>query len=158
MQLLHRGNGVSGEIKKMLENEATTMILGEAKILEMLKSQINEFHRIFLIIDALDECPDADSFLRVCRALPEQVHMLFTSRPSTKLEKIVDADTKLEISADGGDIREYLQKSFEDHQNLKHMIDAEQMKNASFRDNVLDIIVEKSQGMQVLPRWGLESC
>ncbi|CAI7623075.1 unnamed protein product [Penicillium pancosmium] len=123
--------------------------------MEMLKSQIRTFSKVFIVIDALDECIDdisnktLSSLLRAFRALPVKAHMLFTSRPSVNFAHLINANLEIDVTADPNEMKGYLRQSIENHSHLKSVVESGLKKNLSFLENALDIIVEKSQGMQV---------
>jgi len=125
------------------------MHLMVSDLLSMLRSQLSEFHKVYLIVDALDECVCQEAFLETCRELPGNVHTLFTSRRDTRLSELIDPDHEVDIMAHDNDIREYLLQSFKSHSKLQRMIDSERESDPSFLDYVINTIIEKSQGMQV---------
>src|SRR3984957_19838431 len=54
------------------------------QLTEVLISEIRTYSKVFIIIDALDECREDDAtramLLRTLRSLPEQVNLMVTSR------------------------------------------------------------------------------
>ncbi|KAF2228718.1 hypothetical protein EV356DRAFT_537864 [Viridothelium virens] len=156
IQLLRDDIDVSAEIKRRCKNKQEFCDMSD--ILEMLTSQLKQFHRVLMVIDALDECADANGFLKACEKLPEEVHMLFTSRPDRTLARAFNADREYEISPNDDDMREYLKFSFRENHKLQKMVDREQRNDPTFQDRVLDTIVEKSRGMQVLLIQDIETC
>lgn len=119
----------------------------------MLKSQITAFSKVFIVVDALDECindPEtniAEEFLRALHQLPRSAHLLFTSRNDISIESMVQADSKLEIRADSTDLRRYLESRIKGRKHLNSLIDKEAEKDKSFLDKALNAIVERSRGM-----------
>lgn len=116
-------------------------------ILTTIRSHFKEHGRVFMVIDALDECSDLHNFLGACKKMPPEVHMLVTSRPGDHFRNALKPDAEIEIIADAGDVRRFIQKSFSERSELQRMIDAEQRINPSFSERVFQTIVEKSQGM-----------
>ena len=121
----------------------------------MLKSQVEAFSRVFIVVDALDEClNDAetntmDNVLKALHQLPENVHMLFTSRHDISIDQKVKPDRKLKVLAADDDLRKYFDSQIASNNHLKRMIDKGVQRDKLFRDNVLSAVVAKSQGMQV---------
>jgi hypothetical protein len=145
LQLLRSRIAPSNEISKKYVTGITEFT--DDDLLEMLISQAKEFHKVYIVIDALDECSKPNIFLLACQNMPSNVHMLFTSRPQLWLEKLVEPDVKLEIEADADDIKQYLKKSFNVLHNLRNMMQTAQKHDASFLDVILNTIVERSQKM-----------
>lgn len=120
----------------------------------MLESQIKTFDRVFIVVDALDECIDdmetntRKTFLGKLHELTRRAHILFTSRPMN-IERQVKADRKIEIVAKDDDLRKYLQSRIDTFDHMKYLVDVGVRKDKSFGDNILRSIVRKSQGMQV---------
>ena len=121
----------------------------------MLRSQIKSFSRVFIVLDALDECLDdpetntMNSFLKALDQLPRNVHVLFTSRPDISIGQRVRADRELEISADSRDLKMYLESRINSLEHLRRLVDTGVQKDRFFLDRALDTIVARSQGMQV---------
>jgi ankyrin repeat domain-containing protein 50 len=69
---------------------------GHMTLLEMLKGLVKRFDSVFIVIDALDECPKADDereklLNTICVILSlecDSLHMLCTSRKETDIEKV----------------------------------------------------------------------
>jgi hypothetical protein len=114
----------------------------------MITSQMKLFHKVYMVADALDECANASRFLKFCKSLPENnARLLFTSRRLLSLGKAIEANIELEISADANDIKQYLKRSFEDHDHLNKMVNMEEKGNPGFLDRVLNDMVAKSDRM-----------
>jgi hypothetical protein len=148
-QLARKTNILRCEIEDNMENgrECLSEKYLLNVILTTIRSQFKEPGRVFMVVDALDECSDLDSFLGACKKMPREVHMLFTSRPGDHFRNAIKPDDELEITADVGDVRRYIQNTFAERLELQRMIDAEQRVDPSFSERVFQTIVEKSQGM-----------
>jgi ankyrin repeat protein len=156
-QLVRNRDQISQETKAKHDNWMDRGINPSSdEYLAMLISQIKSFDRVFIVIDALDECVDnpetntRNNFLKAIQQLPQRVHILFTSRPVISIEQRVKADRQLEIVANNDDLRKYLESRINAFENLRHLVDIGVQKDSSFLDNILRTIVKKSQGMQVL--------
>lgn len=157
VQLLRSQMGISTKIREIFEAWKQTRIQPSPEdYVEMLKSQIKAVPKVFIVIDALDECLDdtetntLSSFLGACQELPENAHMLFTSRPGIDFAPMIDATCELAVTADASDIRQYLDKSINSRHRLRDIIEAELKNDSLFRDKAINTIVARSQGMQVL--------
>jgi hypothetical protein len=152
-QLLRSRDQISQETKDIhddLQRRGMSPSLDE--YLLVLESQIKVFDKVFIIVDALDECADdtRKSFLKALHQLPRRAHILFTSRPVVSIGKQIKAERQVNIVANKDDLRKYLEHRINTFDHLMHLVDKEVQKDSSFLDNILHTIVEKSQGMQVL--------
>jgi hypothetical protein len=157
VQLLQSRASVCVKIKEIYEAHRQRGIQPSTdNYVEMLKCQMQSIPKVYLIIDALDECLDdpephtLSNFLAACQKLPDNTHILFTSRPGIGFATKINPTCELEVVANSDDMRQYLDKSIDSHARLQVIIGAELRHESSFRDHVLNSIVEKSKGMQVL--------
>jgi hypothetical protein len=122
----------------------------------MLISQTKLFTKVYIVVDALDECLDdietntRNRFLKALDELPQQVHILYTSRPINSIGQKIQANSELEIVANGDDLRKYFDSRINNVDNLKALVDVGVKKDSQFLKKVLDSIVTRCQGMQVL--------
>ena len=85
------------------------------EISEVLQSVMAEYSRVFIIIDALDECQISDGcrqrFLLGLFNLHAKcgANLFVTSRPIFSIEKKFEGNTSLEIRASDEDVRRYLE-------------------------------------------------
>lgn len=157
VQLLRSRNGICDKIRQVYEAYVQMQIHPTTDdYVDMLKSQIQSISKVYIIVDALDECLDdselntLSNFLDACHQLPENVHILFTSRPGLRFSAGINPTSELEIIANTDDMRHYLDKSINSHYRLRDIIKAEMEHDGLFRARVLDTIVERSKGMQVV--------
>lgn len=121
----------------------------------MLISQTKSFSKVYIVVDALDECLDdidtntRNRFLKALDELPQQVHILYTSRPINSIGQKIQADRELEIVANGDDLRKYFDSRIKNVDNLKALVDVGVKKDSQFLKKVLNTIVTRCQGMQV---------
>lgn len=111
-----------------------------------LGSVVSLFPKVYIVIDALDECDDENEtrtyLLAQLQKLETHVHLFFTSRP---LENILVGSKKFEVRAQEGDMRKYLNAQIERKDRLNKMC----VKNNGLRDNILNKIIAKADGMLV---------
>ncbi|KAF2186397.1 hypothetical protein K469DRAFT_526817, partial [Zopfia rhizophila CBS 207.26] len=96
---------------KKHQNYNTCPTLSE--ISTALRDEIAHYSNVFVIIDALDECPEhngfRDTLLMELGSLSRYVKLLVTSRPHISIEYDIEGAIPLEIQASDGDLRKYLQ-------------------------------------------------
>jgi len=159
-QLVRNQHLISEEVKRKFEDFKRT---GGSPIpddlLSMLKSQMKSFSRVFLVVDALDECLNdtrstetntMDKFLKILHHLPSNVSVLFTSRNDIRIREAVKADCELEVVARDADLRKYFESQIDSLVELKRLVEQGVQRDKHFLDNVLGTVVAKSQGMYVL--------
>ena len=93
-------------------------------LVKALKSVIGNFHHVYFIIDALDECTDQKELLKVLREIADwklhNLHVLATSRRERYIEEGLNQIISSEMNVDSDrvdeDIRCYLRTTLEnDH-------------------------------------------
>jgi hypothetical protein len=116
-QILQDHPRVSGRIKQFYEHHqerADRPTVGE--ITKVLKAQFTLFSKVFIIVDALDECPEDDGTradlvetLRMLRA--KNMKLMVTSRdiPSIDLAHDFEGVTRLDIRARDEDVRAFVE-------------------------------------------------
>ena len=110
-----------------------------------------KFSRTFLIIDALDECPEFDDNSNEVRAkmvssllrLSRSAHVFVTSRPSVDVAAKIPGCMTLRIQAKYSDLRSYLKARKTEHTALGTIID----QDPALEGHLEDTICRKSNGM-----------
>jgi len=114
---------------------------------KLLQSEVHRFSKVFIIIDALDECTESSgsraSFLTEIRKLQPSIHLLVTSRHILTVEHEFKEAAYLEIRASDEDVRRYVKDRIEQDRRLQTNISAD----PSLRETVIDSIVKKANGM-----------
>jgi len=119
----------------------------------MIKSEIETFTKVFIIVDALDECLDEDpdytatEFVKALNQLPQKTHMLFTSRPLTTIHDLIGADKKLPVRMTVEDLTAYFRSRINSRPGLQKLVDKGIGKNPRFLQDAVDAIISRSQGM-----------
>ncbi|KAK0438163.1 uncharacterized protein EV420DRAFT_1769796 [Desarmillaria tabescens] len=117
-------------------------------ITNLLSQELEPFRHVYIILDALDEfnknLGGRKELIDILRALGDNICLLVTSRNIHTIRSLFVADTKLDIRADGADIRKtilvklkqgYLPISLKGGKNI--------------REKILKTVVEKADGVQV---------
>jgi hypothetical protein len=112
-----------------------------------LQSEISRFPKVFIVIDALDECIESNGTRRVLldefQKLQSHVHLLVTSRLIVSIEQDFADALRLEICASDEDIRRYLEGRIGKEDRLKRLIKADLI----LQNSLIDTIVENAKGM-----------
>ncbi|KAJ7032335.1 hypothetical protein C8F04DRAFT_1040646 [Mycena alexandri] len=125
------------------------------EFIKALNSAAAEYHKVYLVIDALDEYPEdrRHLFLQFLRTASSQVNIMVTSRPHINLESIFPNLQILDIQATEDDIREYLDGQFKASSRLSKHIQA----RPELHDEIQSRIISNSQGMFLLAKLHIES-
>ncbi|KAK8126836.1 uncharacterized protein PG998_002595 [Apiospora kogelbergensis] len=125
-------------------------------ISKALRSIIPEYLRVFVVVDALDECQMSDNcrarFLSTLLDLQAQskINILATSRSIPDIDEKFKDSPRLEVRASDIDIRRYVKG----HISELRAIDTE---NGDFEDEIVSRITEAVDGMFLLAQLYLES-
>ncbi|KAL9119256.1 MAG: hypothetical protein Q9187_004192 [Circinaria calcarea] len=124
--------------------------------IQMLKLQLQQCHKPYIVIDALDEYGDADDRQRVISVLQgvqPGLQLLVTSRLVPAIKDLLQTDYQLEVKAQDVDIKGYLVERIRTNSRLaSHIARAPDLKEA-----MLHAVLDKVQGMFLLARLHVES-
>lgn len=115
----------------------------------LLRVTIAKFNRVFIIIDALDECPKGAearrAFLDELQFQQSTVNLLVTSRLIESIRDDIGADATLEISATNSDIERYLEGRINNDRRLSRHVD----DDPALRELIIKTIIKNANGMCV---------
>ena len=106
------------------------------------------FSRIFITIDALDECAESYELLIAFRGLLSgtgNINLLATSRHMKDIDDLFENAPQLEISAKETDVRRYLDGQIKRKPRLMGHI----RKNPCLASEIVEAIAQKAEGMYV---------
>ena len=136
------------EIKVLYESHrGKNTRLSLKQMSQLLTSAIGEFDNAFIIVDALDECPEQggvrQAFLDELRFPQLNVNLLATSRPIERLRDDINADATLEIGASNTDVERYLEGRINHDRRLSRLVGAD----PSLKELVTKTIIKNANGM-----------
>ena len=138
------------DIKSCYEHHArygTRPSLNE--IVGLLRSQVEGFDELFIVIDALDECPEQDqtrkSFLAQVRALPPKARLMVTSRNVPVIERMFKNDMCIEIRAQDQDIMTFINSQMEQQDEFADLLE----DHEEVRSDITATVLDKANGMSV---------
>ena len=136
-------------------NQKTRPYLSEFTHLLLIVART--FSKVFLIIDALDECPEADSvrtiFLREIQILQQKTNILITSRHIPSIERTLSNAMRIDIEPDDDDIKNYIEQRLQSLQSFKSFV----LKDPNFPSMVAASVAAKAKKMFLLARLQVES-
>jgi len=113
-QMVQDRRAISENVKSFYERhrrEGTFPTLDE--VTGALTAEIETYSRVFIVVDALDECREDDAtramFLEVLRSLPGNVNLMVTSRNLPSIARDFEGTKRLRIRARDDDIRIYIE-------------------------------------------------
>lgn len=114
---------------------------------KLLQLEVFRFSKVFIVIDALDECPEnrgtRDSFITEIRNLQPITHLLVTSRQISTIEREFQKAAQVEIHAKDEDIGRYIESRIQgDYQLIRYT-----QKDPGLQDTIRNTIIEKTKGM-----------
>lgn len=153
-QLLEHLQNIPREIQSLYESSflgQDRKTLTTEQWIAMIQLLCNSFRRTFLIVDALDECPELDNHSDEVRArmvssilrISKSAHIFITSRPNVNVAAEVPGCTTLKIQAKDSDLRSYLKVRKTDHTALGRIVD----QDPALEKHLGDTICQKSNGM-----------
>ena len=120
-----------------------------SEISRLLRSQVDKFDNVFIVIDALDECPELDqtrqAFLAEVRGLLPNIRLMATSRNIPSIENIFKHDTRLEIHAQDQDVRKFIESQMEHRDDLVDLLEG----HDDVRSSITSKVLKKTNGMLV---------
>ncbi|KAJ3763637.1 hypothetical protein EV360DRAFT_78191 [Lentinula raphanica] len=101
-------------ISSMYNHHSTQMTSPAfSEIITSLAASIGQFDRVFVVVDALDECLDDQTRSRLVSALSTlPVSLLLTSRPHPSIDQFLDGCTRQDVLADQHDLWTYCETRF----------------------------------------------
>ncbi|CAD6563814.1 MAG: hypothetical protein ASARMPREDX12_000073 [Alectoria sarmentosa] len=141
------------EAYKKHMKEGTALSLPEC--CRLLHAATNYFSKIYLVIDALDECAECtrDILLAELKKPKPQINVLVTSRHVFPDHYDAESALRLEIEANMLDIREYLEKRITESSALQAYF----KKDMDLHDVIISDVAERAKGMFLLARLHLDS-
>ncbi|KAM7203906.1 Ankyrin repeat-containing domain protein [Rhypophila sp. PSN 637] len=128
-------------------------------VAQILGREVNKYSRVFIVVDALDECPERDDtrwqFLAQLQSLPENnIRLLCTSRDIPSIKREFDGSSLLEVRATDDDIKSYLAGRIDaetSHQRKRILT------TPGLRDDIIETITARAKGMFLLAELHMES-
>jgi hypothetical protein len=117
------------------------------QILEAFRLATGTFSKVFVVVDALDECSDTTraELLTALRSLANPINLLVTSRDLASIAQEFRGTKHLDIRANDQDVRRYIEGRIPCAPFLKIHVD----KDATLQEEILKAITENVDGMLV---------
>ena len=142
-QIIHDRCAISDNVKwiyKYHSDRNTFPTLDE--LTRALESEIEMYSKVFIIVDALDECREDDgtraNLLQALRSLAGTVNLMVTSRDLPSIAREFQRTKRLDIRANDSDVQRYIEGRIA-RASRRHLI--------ALRECILNTIVENVKGM-----------
>jgi hypothetical protein len=114
---------------------------------QLLQSSVQTYNRVYFIIDALDECSEANgtrkALLAELQKLQPAANILFTSRYIPSIERLLQDAARIEIQASYEDIKNYVEERISNSERIAKYV----KKSPDLQDKILKVVSEKAKGM-----------
>ena len=145
-QITQKNHDLAEPLVILYENHAENKTLPSAdELTSTLKIVISQQADVYIVIDAIDECPQEDKkrshLLRTLLDLHvdlEPLHLLLTSRDTPDITTLVGTAPCLEVKAQTEDVRLYVRSRF---------VDYGAALNDEWKTNIEKVIVTRTNGM-----------
>ena len=111
------------------------------QLTDVLISEIRTYSKVFIVVDALDECREDDAtramLLEVLRSLPRQVNLMVTSRNLPSIGRDFEGAKRLHIRAKDDDMKAYIEGRI--------ALGPRHLKNS--KEAIVNKILENAKGM-----------
>jgi len=103
---------------------------------------------VYVVVDALDECLERDQgyLITELRSLGNAIQLMVTSRPLLSIEQLFQHATRLDILANGTDVRKYI----EDRMAHEYRLVLHVNTDRALREIIVEKIAANVKGMYVV--------
>jgi hypothetical protein len=147
-QLVQSQDALSDDVQalyKLHSRKGTRPTLSEVS--KMLQSETGRYLKIFVVVDALDECPEDNgsrkSLLKELRALQPTINLMVTSRFIDTIAREFKGMIQLEISASVDDIQAYVRGRISQENKLLRNVG----KDSALREDIVKTVAGNAEKM-----------
>ncbi|KAJ7125981.1 hypothetical protein C8R44DRAFT_618022 [Mycena epipterygia] len=129
---------------------------GLSDLVSALKAQLQLYSRVYLVIDALDECSeDQDDFITELRSLMDtsSIQVLITSRDISTIGHQFHNDSRINVLAHHEDVCAYITQRIQKEKRLKSLLNGD----ISLEQDIVTKVTEKAAGMFLLVRLHMDT-
>ncbi|KAF3067912.1 26S proteasome non-ATPase regulatory subunit 10 [Trichoderma lentiforme] len=157
-QLISRRPGFLSDLRSLYaEHTKENTRPSIADIGSLLQNIVFSFSKVFIIIDALDECAEVDDVrsitLTELKKLQHRMLLLVMSRPMPDPEGLLKDAIRINVEASLTDIRNYIEQRIDNTRSMqKHVAGVPEL-----RHRIVTVILQKIKGMFLMARLYLDT-
>jgi hypothetical protein len=117
----------------------------QEELMSALRHEISTYKNVYIVCDALDEFAEDNrhEFVDMLRSFPNSAHILITSRDIPSISALFPDDDRLQILADDGDMRTYIENEL----SKPGMLNRQVNMHPPIIQEVIAGVIEKACGM-----------
>ena len=145
-QLLQDCNTMPAFIQDLYErHKAQNTAPSLSHLVKALQSVVGLYKRVFVVIDALDECSDEIRWelMESLRELKPQIHLLVTSRFLDSIEEELHDFQRFEIKANKADLELFIDHHIRKNRNLQRIV----QKSPIMSEDIKIAVVKTAEDM-----------
>lgn len=145
-QTLRKQPAISSKIREKFEHlQLSHKNLTKREYLQLLILAFKSFSRIFIVVDALDECTGYDqrAFMSDLQSIDSRNNILVTSRPIDSIAKMFEGGDRVDIVATSDDMEAYVRKYLQDNYELSDMV----QEDPNFERRIIATVLKSAQNM-----------
>lgn len=122
-------------------------------LINVLRSEIGTYSKVFFVLDALDECLEdyQGRLITEFESISSTVYLMVTSRPLDLIKQQFQDACHLDINAKNEDVQKYIDSRIRRGQTKNEIVLAKlTQNNRGLRDSIVEKIVPNTRGMSVL--------
>jgi hypothetical protein len=108
------------------------------KLVNSLQKDLSSFKKIFIVVDALDECKEGPQLVKLIQSISDKAHLLFTSRPLETIQSQMEGSTYMEIMANQSDMEKYVSQRVKAAPQFATLIGGSSITIAGIQKAVID--------------------
>lgn len=145
-QVLRKYSAVPHEVRELFALlQQSRKVFTKREYLALLSLALRPFSRVFIVVDALDECVESEQrlFMSDLRNIGTRSNKLVTSRHIDSFANIFKDDARVDITAASNDMEAYMRKSLQNNSELSDMI----QEDPGFEGRIIALVLESAQNM-----------
>ncbi|EFX01309.1 nacht and ankyrin domain containing protein [Grosmannia clavigera kw1407] len=155
--LIQRRAALPDDVRDLYNRYLRNRTRPDLEVLARLLEREAKLLPVFVVVDALDECPERnntrDELIAEFQKLSQNAHVLITSRYSQKIENSLGGFPQIDIKATDDDVRRYVEARIEQKKSLSGHV----RSTPSLREEISETITRNCQGMFLLAQLHMDS-
>ncbi|KAK9776060.1 hypothetical protein SCAR479_07280 [Seiridium cardinale] len=134
----------------------------QEEYLRLIKAELTAFREVFLVMDALDECPseivdnERYQFLEAICELSLKVKATFTSRPQRSFYEPLEPEAEISITTRHDDLENLVNIRLDESKSLKAFVDGKLKTDPYYRTTLVHNILGTAQETYLLTNLRME--